>query len=165
MAERQHNYVREGVIAGVLGATAIAVWFLIVDSVSGHPLYTPQLLGQGLANVLGKTMMDSPTAQIVGYTIFHYAAFILIGIILTLVIHQADRTPGILAGLLVAVVVFELGFYILTALFSEGPLGQLAWYQIFIANLLAAGVMSWYLWKSHPRLTGHFKSALEGTDD
>src|SRR5205807_2517617 len=107
-------------------------------SAAGHPLYTPQLLGQGLANILGKTMMDSPTAQVIGYTIFHYAAFILVGIVLTLIIHQADRTPGILAGLLVAVVVFELGFYILTALFSEGPLVKLAWYQIFIANLLAA---------------------------
>ena len=165
MAERQHNFVREGIISGFIGATAIAIWFLIVDSFAGRPLYTPQILGQGLANVLGKTMMDSRAAQIIGYTIFHYALFVLVGIVLTVVIHQAHRTPGILAGLLLVVVAFELGFYMLTALFTEGPLGKLAWYQIFIANLLAAGSMFWYLWKSHPRLGGHFKAALEGTDD
>lgn len=165
MAERQHNFVREGIIAGFIGATAIAIWFLIVDAVAGHPFYTPQVLGQGLANVLGKTMMDSPTGHVVGYTVFHYAIFALVGIVLTVIIHQAERTPAILAGLLIMVVAFELGFYMLTALFAEGPLGQLAWYQIFIANVLAALLMFWYLWKTHPRLGGNLRSALEGTDD
>ena len=165
MAERSHNFVREGIFAGFIGATVIAVWFLIVDAVSGHPFYTPQVLGQGLANVLGKTMMDSPVSQVIGYTIFHYALFIIAGIVLTVIIHQAERTPAILAGLLIMVVAFELGFYMLTALFAEGPLGQLAWYQIFIANILAALLMFWYLWKTHPRVGGHLRTALEGTDD
>jgi hypothetical protein len=165
MGERQHSFIREGIISGLIGATAIVIWFLIVDTFAGHPLHTPQVLGEGLANILGKTMMDSPTAQIVGYSIFHYVIFIVVGIALTVVIHQAHRTPGILAGLLLVVVAFELGFYMLTALFTQGPLGKLAWYQIFIANLLAAGSMFWYLWKTHPRLGGHFKTALDGTDD
>src|SRR6478672_584832 len=165
MAERQHNFIREGIFAGFIGATAIAIWFLIVDTVSGHPFYTPQVLGQGLANVLGKTMMDSPTSQVIGYTIFHYAIFALVGIVLTVIIHQAARTPAILAGLLIMVVAFELGFYMLTALFAEGPLGKLAWYQIFIANLLAAVLMFWYLWRTHPQVGGHLRTALEGTDD
>ncbi len=165
MAERPHNFVREGIFAGFIGATVIAVWFLIVDAGSGHPFYTPQVLGQGLANVLGKTMMDSPAGQLIGYTIFHYALFAMVGIVLTVVIHQADRTPAILAGLLIVVVAFELGFYMLTALFAEGPLGRLAWYQIFIANVLAAVAMFGFLWKTHPRLSGHLRTALEGTDD
>jgi hypothetical protein len=165
MAERQHNFLREGIIAGVIGATVIAIWFLLVDGVSGHPFYTPQVLGQGLANILGKTMMDSPATQVIGYTVFHYAVFALVGIVLTVIIHQAARTPAILAGLLIVVVAFELGFYMLTALFAEGPLGKLAWYQIFIANLLAAVMMFWYLWKTHPLVGGHLRTALEGTDD
>lgn len=165
MAERQHNFLREGIFAGAIGATAIAVWFLIVDTVAGHPFYTPMLLGQGLANVLGKTMMDSPALQVIGYSIFHYAVFIIVGIALTVIIHQAHRTPAILAGLLIMFVAFELGAYMVTALFAEGPLKGLAWYQIFAANLLASLLMFWYLWRTHPLLTGHFKQALEGTDD
>jgi hypothetical protein len=164
MAERQHNFIREGIIAGAIGATAIAIWFLIVDTVAGHPFYTPQVLGQGLANVLGKTMMDSSVSQVIGYSVFHYAIFALSGIVLTVVIHQAARTPAILAGLLLVVVAFELGFYMLTALFAEGPLGKLAWYQIFIANILAAVTMFGYLWKTHPLVGGQLRSALEGTD-
>lgn len=165
MGERQHNFIREGIVAGFMGATGIAIWFLIVDTVAGHSFYTPQVLGQGLANVLGKTMMDSPVSQVIGYTVFHYAVFAAAGIVLTVIVHQAARTPAILAGLLIMVVAFELGFYMLAALFAEGPLGKLAWYQIFIANLLAAALMFGYLWKTHPRLGGNLRSALEGTDD
>ena len=44
MAERQHNFLREGALTGFIGATAIAVWFLIVDTVTGRPFYTPEFL-------------------------------------------------------------------------------------------------------------------------
>jgi hypothetical protein len=44
MAERPHNFLREGIITGFIGATAIAIWFLIVDTISGRPFYTPILL-------------------------------------------------------------------------------------------------------------------------
>src|SRR5829696_8819304 len=41
MAERKHNVAREGIIAGVIGATSVALWFFVVDAVAGHPLATP----------------------------------------------------------------------------------------------------------------------------
>src|SRR5262245_64382822 len=31
----------EGIRAGLVGASIIAVWFLLVDTVAGHPFYTP----------------------------------------------------------------------------------------------------------------------------
>src|SRR5688572_11683978 len=77
MAERPHNFLREGVVTGFIGATAIAVWFLIVDTISGRPFYTPIFLGRGVVSVLGKNMMgDTAFTQVLGYTIFHYAAFL-----------------------------------------------------------------------------------------
>ncbi|MFN2636465.1 MAG: hypothetical protein ABR585_05535 [Gemmatimonadaceae bacterium] len=166
MAERPHNFLREGIIAGFIGATAIAVWFLIVDLIAGRPFYTPIFLGKGVVSVLGKNMMgDTAFTHVVGYTIFHYAAFFLVGIVLTVIVHQAERTPAILAGLLVAFVMMTLGFYMIAAAFAQSALGQLAWPQIFIANLLAAGLMGGYLWRKHPMLNRQLKQALEGTDD
>ena len=38
----------EGFIAGVIGAGGVALWFLIIDTVSGRPFYTPALLGSAL---------------------------------------------------------------------------------------------------------------------
>lgn len=166
MAERPHNFLREGVITGFIGATAIVVWFLIFDTIQGRPFFTPIFLGKGVVSVLGKNMMgDTAFTQVLGYTIFHYVAFFVVGIVLTVIVHQAERTPGILAGLLVAVVMMTLGFYMIAAAFTQSALGQISWVQIFVANLLASTLMLGYLWRKHPMLERQLKQALEGTDD
>jgi hypothetical protein len=166
MAER-HNPIREGIYAGLIGATAIAVWFAIIDIVSGMPLHTPSILGAGLISVLGKPPMmpDTVLFHAFIYTIFHYVAFAIVGIILTAIVHQSARTPAVLAGLLVAFVAFQLGAIGLTALFTESRLGGMAWYQIFLANLVATLAMGWFMWKRHPALRSDIDRALAGTDD
>ena len=165
MVER-HSSIREGIIAGVLGATTIAVWFLIVDIVAGHALYTPDLLGRGLISILGKppTMPDTMATHVVAYTLFHYAAFALVGIIVASIVHQSARTPAILAGFLVMFVMFEIGAYGLAGLLTESQFGGMAWYQIFIANLLATAIMGWYMWVRHPNLKRDLNAALAGED-
>ena len=166
MAER-HNSVREGVYAGFIGATAIAVWFAIIDILGSHPFNTPNVLGAGLISILGKPPMmpDTMGFHVFVYTVFHYLAFMLVGIIMASVVHQSARTPAILAGFLIAFVAFELGALGLTTLLTESRLGGMAWYQIFIANLLAAAGMFWFMWHRHPGLRGDIDKALTGTDD
>jgi len=166
MAQRPHNFLREGVITGFIGATAIAIWFLIVDTIAHHAFYTPIFLGKGVVSILGKNIVgDTAFTHVVGYTIFHYAAFFIVGIVLTVIVHQAERTPGILAGLLVAFVIMTMGFYMIAAAFAQSALGQISWAQIFIANLIASALMLWYLWRGHPRLDQQLRQALEGKDD
>ena len=166
MAER-HSTVREGVYAGIIGATAIVVWFAIIDIVSGTPFHTPNILGAGLISVLGKPPMmpDTVMFHVFIYTVFHYLAFALVGIIIVSIVHQSARTPAVLAGFLVAFVAFELGAIGITTLFTESRLGGMAWYQIFLANLLAAALMFWYIARTHPQLRGDLDKALAGTDD
>ncbi|HEU4880261.1 MAG TPA: hypothetical protein VFT21_12445 [Gemmatimonadaceae bacterium] len=166
MAER-HNSVREGVLAGIIGATSIVVWFAIIDILGAHPFHTPDILGAGLISVLGKPPMmpDTLVFRVFIYTVFHYAAFAIVGIIIAQIVHQSARTPAILAGFLIAFVAFELGAIGLTTLFTESTLGGMAWYQIFLANLLAAALMFWFMWRRHPALRGDIDRALTGTDD
>jgi len=166
MAER-HNSVREGIIAGIIGATAIAVWFAVIDIVSGTPFHTPDILGAGLISVLGKPPMmpDTTMFHVFIYTIFHYVAFAIVGIVIVQIVHQSQRTPAILAGFLIAFVAFELGAIGLTALFTESRLGGMAWYQIFLANLLAAGLMFLFTARLHPGLRSDIDRDLTGTDD
>jgi len=163
---RRHSVVKEGVIAGAIGATTIAVWFFIVDLIAGQPFFTPQLLGEGLLRMFGVPRAGDPNfLHIAVYTVFHYAAFGLVGIVVVSIVHQGQRTPGILAGLLILFVIFQIGAYGLTGLFLETPLGGLAWYQVFIANLLAAGAMGWWVWKRHPGVGQNLRDALAGTDE
>src|SRR5688572_31124412 len=128
--EKHASVLKEGLIAGVLGAGGVAFWFLIVDMVTGRALATPELLGQSLFSVLGRGIDWSPLQYVMAYTVFHVAAFSVVGIITVAIVHASERTPGVLAGLLLLFAVMEAGFYGLTVFLSEGEiLGNLAWYQ------------------------------------
>ena len=159
-----HSIVREGVIAGFLGATAVAVWFFVVDLIGGRALFTPNALGEGLLSVFGRSP-ESHAVNVIAYTIFHYAAFTLVGIIAVVLVHAGERTASVLAGSMILFVAIELGFYGLVALLHETHLGDLAWYQILAGNVLAAVVMGTYLWRSHPAMRSGLVRALDGTAD
>ena len=164
MRVQTHSIIREGLIAGFLGATAVAVWFFIVDLIGGRPLFTPNVLGVGLLSVFGRS--PEPTVlNVTAYTIFHYAAFTAVGILAVILVHAGERLPSVLAGSMILFVAIELGFYGLVALLQETVLGNLAWYQILAGNLLAAVLMGTYLWRAHPALKQRLVSALEGTAD
>ena len=50
----EHRTLREGILAGLIGATSVAIWFLVIDVIGGRPLHTPSVLGEALMNaVLG----------------------------------------------------------------------------------------------------------------
>lgn len=164
MRTQTHSVVREGVVAGVLGATAVAVWFFVVDLIGGRPLFTPGTLGEGLLSVFGRSP-ETQAMNVIAYTIFHYAVFVLVGVIAVILVHAGERMPSVLAGAMILFVAFELGFYGLVALLQESVLGSLAWYQIMAGNLLAAALMGTYLWRAHPAMRDGLVRALEGTAD
>ena len=45
MAGEPRSVLREGIIAGLIGAAVVAVWFFVYDIARGHPFRTPTLLG------------------------------------------------------------------------------------------------------------------------
>ena len=50
----RHTIVRDGIVAGILGASAVALWFLVLDLIFRHALATPEALGRGLLRILGR---------------------------------------------------------------------------------------------------------------
>ena len=165
MAERQ-GILREGIQAGLIGATSVAVWFLAVDTIAGHPLETPRLLGQAFFSVFGQAVSpDRAMTQIIGYTVFHYMAFMVLGLVASALVHASQKEPNMVAGLVVLFVAFEAGFYGLTALLSQSELlGKLAWYQVGAANLISAALMGLYILRGHPELRQELTYALEGRE-
>ena len=155
---------REGLVAGLLGAAGVAIWFFVVDALAGTPLATPDMLGRAMLSVLGKGIALSTMGNVVAYTLFHLAAFIAVGCVVSWIVESSRVTPGALVGLLLFFAVFEVGFYCLTLFLSqETAFGHLAWYQIGAANLIAAAMMGRYLWREHPDLGTRINAALEGT--
>ena len=162
--KHRRSLLVEGVTTGVIGATAVAVWFLVVDTIAGRPFYTPELLGSAVFSLFGPAGDDSRLQHILGYTLWHYAAYIVIGTVLAAIVRRAQDDPNVLAGLAIFFFVYQLGFYGIVALLSETLLGNLAWYQIGMANVVSSLLMGWYLWHTHREVGRELQYALEGRE-
>lgn len=157
-----HGTVREGVIAGALGATGVALWFLLVDLVAAELFFTPTRLGMAFGTVFNVAVMaDNATAAFVGYTILHYTAFALVGIAAAAVVHLSRGQPSILAGAFLAFVISEALIYgFIALLHGTGLLEHLTWVLIAVGNLVGAVLIAWKLARDHPSVRRRFDSAL-----
>ena len=158
-----HGTIREGVTAGVLGATGVAAWFLIVDMIAGQPFFTPRVLGEAVMSIVAPDSFASPAVVVALYTVFHYAAFIIAGIVAVALVHASAKQPQLLAGVVILFVALEVQFYGFVLMLQLATrLEGIAWYQVGAANLVAAGLMGRYLWMKHPELTHRLNESLSG---
>jgi hypothetical protein len=146
----------EGVIAGIIGAAIIAIWFLILDTFNGRPLYTPTVLGTAL---FGRgERLSSPESMKVSwemtlmYTWVHGMVFVVIGGSVSYLLRLAEKNPDLGFGIILLFVVLEFGFIGAGFIFAEPILHALAWPMVLIGNLLAAAGMAGYFWLRHPKL-------------
>lgn len=166
-ADRSHPMLREGIIAGLIGAAVIAVWFGIIDVMSGRPFFTPATLGRGLLSVFGAIPPDQGTATFVlVYTVFHFAAFMFVGLLASLIVSLARMEPSILIGFAILFAATEVGIYGLVGLLEGAtPLARDAWLPIMVGNLLAAAAMGWYFWRQHRELEYELRHAFDPRPD
>jgi hypothetical protein len=153
MPETRHSSLSEGVDSGLLGGLTVAVWFLLRDLLAGKPLLTPSVLGQFF--ILGHQHPGTGSfdfAAVVLYTAVHFIAFTLFGLLLAGLIRLAVQSEMARFGLLVLLVVFELGFYVVVQSASEEVGAWFPLWSVLLANLLASGVMAFYFARRHPEL-------------
>lgn len=142
---------REGFIAGLIGATAVAAWFLVVDLIAGRAFFTPAMLGQALFFGLREPQLVQVTfPAVVAYTMVHALGFAIVGMIAALLAFEVELFPSTLFVVVVFFAVFEFGFYVVVAVMAQPLLGRLAWANVAIGNAIAAVGMGYYLWHAHP---------------
>jgi hypothetical protein len=153
---------REGLVAGMLGAAAVALWFFLYDLATGAPLRTPALLGavlfERLRDVHALTITPSLVMQ---YTLVHAAAFLAFGWLAAALLDLTDREPRLLFGVFMLFCCFEVFFIALVAVLAEWLLEALAWWTILLGNLLAALTMLAFLLRGHRLTLRRFLSARE----
>lgn len=157
----QSRVVREGISVGLIGATAIAVWFAILDAVQGSFLATPVMLGNSLGSLVLEGGVPSMAGAFLGYTVFHYAVFLLAGLVFSYVVNGAERAPSAMIGFGMLFVAFEVGWLGWTLVLARG-LGELTWLQVFMANLIASATMGYYMYRQHSTLPGRVAHELAG---
>jgi hypothetical protein len=145
--------LREGFVAGVIGASAVAIWFLLVDTVNGRPFFTPAMLGSAVFwQTTDPALVMIEYSRIIGYTMIHVSAFVVVGVIAAAIAAEVEVAPPTLFLAVVAFCAFEVGFYILIAILARPLLGTLAWWNVAIGNAIAAVAMGYYLWREHPKI-------------
>jgi hypothetical protein len=143
----------DGLVAGIIGAAIIAIWFLFLDAVIRLPFYTPSVLGEGL--FLGGQDLSSTEAAEVSlkltlmYTGVHGLVFMLLGVTAAYVLLLTRKKLNLGLWILLIFVVLEFGFVGTVFVFAEPVLHELAWPMVLIGNLLATAGMACYLWLRH----------------
>jgi hypothetical protein len=125
-----HSTIREGVIAGGLGALAVALWFLLVDGIAGRALHTPALLGAMILRTPDPiAVAEGPNRLMLAalYTPIHFILFALFGVLVVFLMHRARKQPSLLMLALILFAVFEGGFTGGVAMLEQTALGDLAW--------------------------------------
>jgi len=153
MGAQQHSTVREGLIAGLLGATIVAVWYFVFDAAAGRPFHTPNALGKVLfRGDLGPGVRDITPGIVAGYTVIHLVMFALVGIALTFLVHLATRNLALRMGLWIGLVVSFCFFTGLIYMLTTATGERVPLWSVVGGSLAAVAAMGWYLWRRHPRL-------------
>ena len=147
---------QEGIVAGVIGAAIVALWFLVIDSLDGRPLYTPTILGTAVfrrgAGLGAPELLPVSMEMVWMFTWVHGLLFVALGGIASRLLFLAERNPSYGFGILLFFVVFQFGFFVVAMLFAASVLHALAWPKILAANLLSSAAMAAYFWRCHPTL-------------
>jgi hypothetical protein len=147
---------QQGIVAGVLGAATVAIWFFLVDIFRGQPFYTPNVLGTALFR--GGEGLNQPQnlpislEMVLVYTWVHGLVFCAIGGLAAKLLDLAERNVNAGFGILLLFVIFEFGFVGAALVFAEPILRALAWPSVLVGNLMAAAVMAAYFWRHHPSM-------------
>ena len=143
--------MRDGVVAGLLGAASVAAWFFLQDLLAGRPFFTPAVLGAaGLQLFGGEFGGRGLVFHVALYTVLHVAFFIALGIAAAVATNSMEQKPSAVNGFLALFAILEIvylagvGFAAASELF-----GAYAWWQFGIANLIAALLMGRYIWHVH----------------
>ncbi len=146
----------EGVLVGLAGAAAIALWFFVIDVLQGRPLYTPTVLGTALFR--GGRGLEDPAhlavslEMVISFTWVHALVFLILGMGTARLVASVERNPSLGFGVVLLFVVLQYGFLQVSMVVAEPVLHALAWPAVLGGNLLAAAAMVAVIRWRHPTL-------------
>ncbi len=145
------EFLLESLYAGVLGGSAVALFFLVADLLDGQPFFTPSLIGSVMFHGVSAEDVAKVHVDAVAYfSIVHIAAFTALGGAISLLVHEVElqsRHPVVV--LLVLFAVIEAAFFVVAPLAMPGVIARLGMARVAAANLLAAGTMALFFMLSH----------------
>ena len=91
------SVVWEGLVTGLIGAGGVAVWFLVIDTISGRPFFTPSVLGSAMFfGLRDPAAVTVELPAVAAYTLVHIVAFLAVGVIVAAMLAELRKTPHLL---------------------------------------------------------------------
>ena len=143
--------ISEGVLAGMIAAAAVALVFLAIDAAAGQAFRTPQQLGGMLLTLVGAGPGDLATSLAL-YTVFHFGAFILAGIIAAAIVQVTMKQPVAILLFVILFFAFEVAFTGFVAFLDTQSSGAMTPMQVAIGNVVASVAMALFFRARHPNL-------------
>lgn len=150
---KEYPVIADGLVTGMVGAAAVALWFLVLDIVLGIPFRTPAALGSAvLLGADAASEVHYTLGVIAAYTALHLLAFACVGVAFAWVAGRIEQYPAFWLLPVLAFVVLEGLFIGLVGIRSDWVLGAQGWWAIGVGNLAAVSSMGWWVWRAHPGL-------------
>lgn len=139
--------LKEGIVAGALGATVIALWTVVADALTDRIGVTPALVGAWLFSSFGARGF---AVNVFGYIASLFVGVTAIGIVASYVYNASEVRPSRLSAFIGLAVGLELVFILVIFLAARSELfGAAAWVYGLVGNVLGAMAMGRYLWWRH----------------
>jgi len=154
--------ISEGILVGLAGASAVAIWFLLYDLAAGVPFRTPALLGAALFDGLRDSGALRVTASgVLKYTAVHGLAFVAFGLVAAGLFAIVDRERRVLFAVFMLFCCFEVFFALAVMIMAERLLEEISTWAILTGNLVAMVVMLAILFRRHHRMPAEVLTAGE----
>jgi hypothetical protein len=155
--QRPSQTIMRGAIAGLVGAAALAIWFLLIDAVRGELFATPTFVASALLGLNGAR----PTLTLlIAYTAVHFLVFMAIGAAVAWALDRAHLPAYMALGLVLGFLLFDLIFYAGVIVTGANVVDALGWPQVLVGNLIAALALMGYLNVTGPEKTVRLRDIL-----
>jgi hypothetical protein len=152
-----HSPAREGVLVGLLGGGAVALWWVVVDLLQGTPFATLNAFGQLFVEG------NRPVAQgeldagsIVAFLVAHFAMFAVLGIVLIRLVHLASERWELRMGLWLGIVLTTAWLAFHSYALAIYTRHALPWWATAVGALVGVATMLALAWRRHPALRRSF---------
>jgi len=165
------SHAVHGMVGGLAAGFVVALWFFLVDVVSGQVLRTPVLLAHiilGLDSTDGVAALASPQL-VLGYTVIHFTIFAFLGAVMAMFLAAIKVAPSVLLGAGFGVGVLSAVYYVVLLITGGDVLNVLPAPHVLGANVAGGVVLMLYLHRAThsmadfgPEILRHHRLLTEG---
>lgn len=152
----------EGLVTGFVGYLVVVLFYGVLNLLTGSGFFhTAAVLGQGLVAGEGAVPAAGEAGAVLAFNGVHVLAFLVIGLVAAWLVMQTEKHPSLFIIVLFAGLA---GLFItLGALYvaAAATAGELPFWSVVVANLLAGVGMGAYLLRAHPRLWAELRDGMD----